>query len=287
MMNEQIIHGIIIGSTIAFIAIGYALVYSVLKFINFAHGEVMMIGAYLCYIFTQVFQIESFLNAMLLTVVFTGIIGVIIEKVAYKPLRLKGRLSMLLSSLGVSIVLQAFVSIIFGSSPLVYNIKETAFPLFGYQFYPRELVLIFLLITSFFAVSIALKRSRVGLAIRAISSNPTRTTMLGIPTDRIISIIFFISSSLAAMAGISLAVESGLTPSMGFQYSIWAFAVAVIAGLGSIRGIFIGGILFGIVVTFSILYGSSLFADAIALSIMTLILLVKPQGLFPQKWREF
>jgi len=287
MITEHLVHGLMIGAIIAFVAIGYSLIYSILKFINFAHGEVMMLGAYLCYVFYSVLQIEPFAVCVVLSIFFTGIIGVVIEKVAYKPLRQKGRLSMLLSSFGVSIALQAAISLTFGSSPLVYGVKDPVISLIGFPFYIRELLVILFLFITFVVVSFALRRTKLGLSVRAISTNPTRVALLGIPINTIVSTTFFIASALAAVAGISLAVEYGLTPSMGFQYSIWAFAVAVIAGLGSIRGIFIAGVLLGIIISFAFAYGSSLFANAVALGIMSLILLVRPQGFFVYKHRVF
>jgi branched-chain amino acid transport system permease protein len=196
-------------------------------------------------------------------------------------------LPMLLGSLGVSISIQALLSLVFGSSPRVYGVKEEIISLIGYPFYVREILVIIFLILIFVAVNVALKRSMVGLAIRSVASNSSRTEFLGIPVNKVVSITFFIASSLAAMAGISVAVESGLTPSLGFQYSIWAFAVAVIAGLGSLRGILVGGLLFGIIINFAIAYVSSLFANGLALSAMTLILLMRPQGVFMYKRRAF
>jgi len=284
---EQLFHGLIIGSVISFIALGYALIYSILKFINFAHGEVMMAGAYFCYGFLSIMGVENFHFAVLFSIIATGILGVFIERVCYKPLRSRGRLTMLLSSLGISIILQAIITLIFTSSALVYTIREKSLHIGEYSLYFSEIIIIVILVISFIIISLSLTRSRLGLAVRAISSNPTRLALLGIPVDQIISIFFFLSSALAAIAGIGLAVENGLIPSMGFQYSIWAFAVVVIAGLGSLRGIIIGGVLFGIVINYAIVYSSSLFANGFAITIMALILLLRPQGLFPQRLREF
>jgi branched-chain amino acid transport system permease protein len=287
MIAEHLIHGLVIGSLIAFVAVGYALVYSILKFINFAHGEIMALGGYLCYVCIRVFKIESFALAVLLSVLLTGLVGVLIERVAYRPLRSKGKLPMLLSSLGVSIIIQSGLSLYFGSSPLVYGVEDKLINLAGQPFYVREILVVIFLLLVFVAISIALKRSTIGLAVRSISSNSTRAMLLGIPINSIISIVFFIASALAAVAGISVGIENGLTPSLGFQYSIWAFAVAVIAGFGSIRGILVGGIIFGVIINFAIAYVSSLFANSVALGIMTLILLIRPQGIFIYHRRAF
>lgn len=284
-MIEQLIHGIVIGSIIAFVALGYALVYSVLRFINFAHSEVMTLGAYICYILNEVLKVGPFALAAILSILFTGCIGVLIEKLVYKPLRSHGRLPMLLSSLGISIIIQAALSLVFGSSSRVYSVKDPIISFMGMPFYIREFLLMFLLLLTFIFISIALRRSRIGLAVRSISTNPIRTALLGIPVDNIVSTVFFIASGLAAVAGISLAVEAGLTPSSGFQYGIWAFAVAVIAGLGSVRGIIIAGVMLGIVVNFAIAYVSSLFANGLAIGLMATILLVRPQGIFVYKQR--
>ncbi len=287
MMGEQFIHGLVIGSVIAFVAVGYALVYSVLKFINFAHGEVMALGAYLCYVFSNVIGVRPFALAVALAIGLTGFAGVLIERVAYKPLRSQGRLSMLLSSLGVSIVLQATIALVFGSSPLVYGVHDKIIGLAGHALYVSELMIIVALLLVFGLITLALKTTNVGLAVRAISSNPTRTALLGVPIDQIVSVVFFIASALGAAAGISIAVGSGLQPEMGFEYTVWAFAAAVIAGLGSIRGILIGGLALGIVISFSIAHVSALLANSIALGLMSIVLLIRPQGIFVPHRRTF
>lgn len=284
---EQLIQGIVIGSIIAFVALGYSLVYSILKFINFAHGELMMIGAYFCYIFSNILHIEPFFLSAVISVALTGFVGVIIEKIAYKPLRNQNRLSMLLSSFGVSIILQAVISLIFSSSVRVFTVTDPIISIGVNNFYVRELIIISFLIITFVSLNIIFKYSIAGLSIRAISSNNTKTMLLGVNTDRIISYSFFAASSLAAIAGISLGIEIGLTPSMGFQYSIWAFIVAIIAGLGSIRGIIISGLVFGVLIYFIILYTSVLFANAVAMGLMSLFLLIKPEGIFSFKLRKY
>ena len=287
MITEQLVHGLVIGSVIAFIAIGYALVYSILRFINFAHGEVMTLGAYFCYILSNVLKINPFALAILLAVLLTGVVGILIERIAYKPLRARGRLSMLLSSLGLSIGLQALIALLFGSSPLVYSVNDSVVKVAGHPLYLREVMVILALILLFILINIALRHSNVGLAVRAISANPSRTILLGVPVSRVISAVFFISSALAAFAGISIAVESGLTPSMGFEYTVWAFSAAVIAGLGSIRGIIIAGLLLGVAIAVSLAYTSALLANGIALALMVLVLLIRPQGIFSIRSRAF
>lgn len=280
MISEQLINGLVIGAVVAFVAVGYALIYSVLKFINFAHGEVMTLGAYLCYVLSTQLGVRPFAVAVAVAVLLSGCAGMLIERVAYRPLRSRGRLSMLLSSLGVSIVLQAATALAFGSSPLVYGVEDEVIDLAGHPFYVRELMVICALTLVFALLSIALKRTNVGLAVRAISTNPTRTALLGVPTDLIVSVVFFIASALAAAAGISIGVASGLQPTMGFQYTVWAFAAAVIAGLGSIRGILIGGVALGVLIAFTIAHVSSLLSNGVALVLMSLMLLARPRGLF-------
>lgn len=287
MIMEHLIHGVMIGSLIAFVALGYALIYSILRFVNFAHGEVMTVAAYVCYLCVHVLKVEPFAVAVLLSIIVTGLVGVFIEKLAYKPIRSKGRLALLLSSLGLSIVIQAGLSLCFGSSPLTYGFDEKIISIANQPFYEREILVILGLILLFIGLNVALKRSRIGIAVRSISSNPTRALLSGVPIDRIISIVFFVASALAAAAGISVAIQNGLTPSLGFQFSLWAFAVAVIAGLGSIRGILIAGLLFGLIINFAIVYTSSLFANSAALVIMAVILLVRPKGLFVYDQRSF
>jgi branched-chain amino acid transport system permease protein len=287
MTGELLIHGLVLGSVIAFVAIGYALVFSVLKFINFAHGEIMTLGAYFCYVLSNRLGIRPFALAVLLAVLLGGCAGVLIERVAYRPLRSRGRLSMLLSSLGVSIIIQALLALAFGSSPLVYGVADPVVVLFGHPLYARELLVVAALAATFAFITAALRGTNVGLAVRAISSNPTRTALLGVPADLVVSVVFFVASALAAAAGISIAVESGLQPTMGFEYTVWAFTAAVIAGLGSVRGILLGGLLLGVLIAFTIAYMSSLLANGVALGLMSLVLLVRPQGLFVLRRREF
>lgn len=286
-MLENIIFGVIIGAKIAFVAIGFSLTFSILKFLNFAHGQMIALGAYLCYVCYELLSIQPFILSVSIAILTTGFIAILIERIIYKPIRDQGRLILLISSLGVSIALQATISLIFGSSPLVLSVSDPIMTIGPITFFYRELIMVVFLISSFFIATFLLKRSRYGIAIRSIAVNHTRAKLLGIPVDRVISIIFFISASLAALAGIVIAVGFGITPLMGFDYMIWAFAVAVISGLGSIRGILITGLVFGVIINLSIVYGSSLFANAISLFCMSLVLVVRPNGLFTIKNRIY
>jgi len=284
---DNLIHGLTIGSIIAFVAFGYALIYSILRFINFAHGEIIMVGAYICYFLYHTLGISSFFLSCFFAMLITGMVGVGLEKIAFKPLRNRSRLSMLLSSLAVSLILQSLASLIFGTSPRILTDFDPTITVLSKTFYVREIVVMIVLPFLAIAFFLSLKYTQIGLAIRAIASNQARAAHIGIPINTIISISFFIASSLACLAGIALGMEGGLTPSMGFKYSIWAFAVSVIAGLGSMKGVLIGGLLYGILLNYAIAYGSGLFADALSLVAVALILLIRGKGFFQIKLREF
>lgn len=283
---DDLLHGAVIGSMVAFIAFGYALIYSVLRFINFAHGEVIMVGGYLAYAYHRLAGLPFGLS-VLLAVVSCGLLGVLLERLAFKPLRQGDRLSLLLSSLALSLILQAAISLIFGSTPRLIIDDDPIVSVLGRPFYIREIVAVALLPLLASGLSLLLRRTKAGLAIRAIASAPLRARHLMLPIDGTISLAFFLASALAGTAGILLGIETGLTPSMGFRFSLWGFAVAVIAGLGSLRGVLLGGVLYGMLMNYAIAYGSGLFADALSLGAVAVVLLLRGSGLAREILRRF
>jgi len=288
MFLEYLIQGVILGAFISFIAIGYSLIYSILRFINFAHGEVMMIGAYLTYALCNYFGFDSFLLCSFAAVLLTGLFGVALERIAFRPLRDKDRLAMLLSSLGVSLALQSGISLVFKSNKLPFRPDISTYTILHFRFYSWELLILLMLAAVFITVTAVLKNSKFGLAVRGIAWNPDQVRHLGISMDLIISIAFFIASCLGATAGIFIGLQqSGLEPFAGFQFTIWAFVVIVTAGLGNIKWIPPIGILLGITIIFCVGQMSSNSGNLVGLGVLAVVLVFWNKGIASIVLRKF
>jgi len=291
MFFQQILNGITVGGVYALIALGYTMVYGILELINFAHGEIYMIGAYLGIIFIGIFTTvgltqQSLPLALLLTfilsVFFCSAYGFTIEKLAYKPLRKAPRLSPLISAIGVSIFLQNYVMLTQGATDKVFpHILETT----KIEFLNLTITTlqIFIIITSLILMAllhIYVMKTRTGKAMRAVAQDKVMASLLGINIDRIISITFIIGSGLAAVAGLMVAMYYGLVNYyIGYIAGIKAFAAAVLGGIGSIPGAMLGGFVLGIAESLAASYFSSEYKDAYAFVILIIILLIKPTGL--------
>lgn len=286
MNTDIIISGVLIGILISFVALGFALTFSILKFVNFAHGEMLTVGAYLTYVFSQSFHLNLLLSAIM-GVVFTGLLGVMIERLAFRPLRSQ-RLSMFVSSFGVSLILNAIITLSFGSSSYVFTTSSATVQIGQVRLTYVELWALGAFVVSLLSLFFILRKTRYGLAARAISENPNAIALLGIPGDRLVSLTFFSSSMLAALAGVIFALMHGLTPQMGQKYGIWAFVVVVVAGFGNVSGLLASGIMTGLIITGVIyFFGSYTYVNAVLFGIMALTLLVRPNGLFGMRLRSF
>jgi len=283
----QLMNGIALGSTYALIALGYTMVYGIILLINFAHGEIFMSGAFVGLILVTVFHVHiviAFLGAML----FCMIMGVIIEKIAYKPLRRSTRLAALISAIGVSIFLSNLANLIFGANPTSYPpTKEILFPVKAYHLFAGAQVtnLQILIIATSAALMIILqyfiKNTKIGKAMRATSQDYDTAALMGINVNKIISYTFAIGSSLAAAGGVLVGIYFGVVKyNMGTLIGLKAFTAAVLGGIGSIPGAMFGGIALGIGEMFAVAIGLSSYRDAIAFGILIIVLLVKPTGLF-------
>jgi branched-chain amino acid transport system permease protein len=288
---QQVINGLTLGSVYALIALGYTMVYGVLELINFAHGEVYMLGAYLGIIFLGFFTsigltAQSLPLAVILTVILTVIFcssyGFTIEKIAYKPLRNAPRLSPLISAIGMSIFLQNYVMLTQGATDRVF---PSLFGSGGFNFLSTRMTY---LQASIIAVSAAIMvllhlfvmKTRIGKAMRAVAQDKTMSSLLGINIDAVISVTFILGSGLAAVAGLMVAVYYGLVNYyIGYSAGIKAFTAAVLGGIGSIPGAMFGGILLGLVEGLGASYISSEYKDVYAFIILIIILLVKPAGI--------
>lgn len=297
MLLQQVINGLTLGSVYAIIALGYTMVYGILELINFAHGEIYMLGAYLGIIFLGIFTslgltAFSMPLAVFLTVVlavfFCSAYGFTMEKVAYKPLRNAPRLSPLISAIGVSIFLQNFVMITQGATDKV----------FPYQFGGKHLHLMKAEFTLLQAVIIVVsavlmiglhmfQKTRMGKAMRAAAQDKTMAALVGINVDSIISLTFIIGAGLAAVAGVMVASYYGLVNHfIGYVAGIKAFTAAVLGGIGSIPGAMLGGIILGLIESTGAAYISSEYKDAYAFIILIIILLIKPSGIMGRHTEE-
>ena len=286
---QQMINGLSLGAIYALIALGYTMVYGIIKLINFAHGDIMMVGSYVGFFSVTRLGLNIFL-AMLVAMVACAILGMVIEKVAYRPLRNSTRIAALITAIGVSFLLEYVMVFFQSASPKVF--PASAFPTQTYHvggvivmnkdIFIFVSAIILMLVLQFF-----IRRTRTGKAMRAVSLDKDAAQLMGISVDRTISITFAVGSSLAAAAGVMVGVYYGtITPFMGVLPGLKAFTAAVLGGIGIIPGAMAGGFLMGILETMVSGYGNSMYRDAVAFAVLILILLIKPTGLFGEKSGE-
>jgi branched-chain amino acid transport system permease protein len=298
VLLQQLINGLTLGSVYALIALGYTMVYGILELINFAHGEVYMLGAYFGVILLGFFTAVgltayslplSLLLVLALSVVFCSSYGFTIEKIAYKPLRKASRLSPLISAIGVSIFLQNYVMITQGATDKVFH---SPFASGGFSFHSTRITYVQVAIIAVSAVLMVLlhalvMKTKTGKAMRAVAQDKTMASLSGVNIDSVISVTFIIGSGLAAVAGIMVATYYGLVNYfIGYTAGIKAFTAAVLGGIGSIPGAMFGGIFLGLVESLGASYISSEYKDAYAFVILIMILLVKPEGLLGRTTEE-
>lgn len=302
----QLVAGLTLGSLYALIALGYSMVYGILKLLNFAHGEVFMIGAYIGYFVLTALggaANPSVPVALLIILMFaaamigSGVLGIVIERFAYRPLRKARapRIAPLISALGVSFCLQQLASIFFTTQYKAYNgfalsggTLLTPFHIGAFQMSWMQLFVI--LLTAFLMVLLTqlVTRTQIGRAMRATSFDLEAASMMGIDVDRVIVFTFFVGSALAGAAGVMNGLYlSNTFPLVGFQYGLLAFTAAVVGGIGSMPGAALGGVFIGVAQVFAEGYWSSQYTNVIVFAILILFLLVRPSGLFgvpePQK----
>ena len=287
---QYLINGISIGAVYAIIALGYTMVYGIAKMLNFAHGDVIMVGAYMSYSVTSYMGLPTAV-AILVAVVVCTLLGVLIEGLAYKPLRGVPSLAVLITAIGVSYFLQNAAQLIWGSAPKNFKSIVTMSPvvLFNGQLTITGEVIYTIVASALIMVVLTLfiNKSRMGKAMRAVSEDRAAAQLMGINVNQTISTTFAIGSALAAVAGVLLcSTVPTLMPTTGSMPGIRAFTAAVFGGIGSIPGAMLGGILLGIIETFSKAYLSTQFSDAIVFLVLIVILLVKPAGLLGKQIQE-
>ena len=285
---EQLINGLRTGSIYALIALGYTMVYGIAKMINFAHGDIIMVGAYALFVFVATLQIPVIL-AVILTILFCALLGVVIEKVAYKPLRKAQPLAVLITAIGVSYFLQNIVQIIFGATPKPFAsiIQVPAIRLGTINISGITLITLIVTTICMILLSLFISKTKAGRAMRAVSEDKGAAELMGINVNGTISLTFAIGSALAAVAGILfIAQYESLRPTLGALPGIKAFVAAVLGGIGSIPGAMLGGIILGIIESLSKAYISTQLSDAIVFGVLVVFLLVRPSGLLGKQRRE-
>ena len=287
---QYLINGISIGSVYAIIALGYTMVYGIAKMLNFAHGDVIMVGAYISFCVTSYLGLPAWVSVVAAVAVCT-VLGIVIEGLAYKPLRGTPSLAVLITAIGVSYFLQNAAQLIWSSSPKNFTSVVTMKPISladGKIVIAGEVLLtVAVCILVMVGLTMFTGKTRTGKAMRAVSEDRDAAQLMGINVNQTISTTFAIGSALAAIAGVLLcSTVPTLQPTTGSMPGIRAFTAAVFGGIGSIPGAMLGGILLGIIETFSKAYLSTQFSDAIVFSVLIIILLVKPAGLLGKQIQE-
>lgn len=287
---SYLITGISLGSVYAIIALGYTMVYGIAKMLNFAHGDVIMVGSYIAFLAVGAMGLPPIL-AVILAVVACTTLGITIEKIAYKPLRTASPLAVLITAIGVSYFLQNMALLIFGANTKMFtslisidaiNIGDGTVVVTG-----ETLVTILACICIMVCLTLFINKTKAGQAMLAVSEDKGAAELMGINVNGTISLTFAIGSALAAIAGVLLcSAYPTLTPYTGSMPGIKAFVAAVFGGIGSIPGAFIGGILLGVIENMSKAYISSQLSDAIVFSVLIIVLLVKPTGILGKKIHE-
>lgn len=285
---QQLINGLSLGSVYALIALGYTMVYGIIGLINFAHGDIYMVGAYIGF-FAATYLHLPLIPTLLIGMAGSALLGVLIEKIAYKPLRKSSNISLLITAIGVSLLLENGFNAIFGGNPRTYPASvftDQPIMLGPITTHSINLIILGISLLLVLLLQIIVYRTKIGKAMRATSFDKDAAALMGINVNTTISATFAIGSALAGAAGVLVAIlYSSLEPYMGIQPGIKAFVAAVLGGIGIIPGAFLGGILLGLIETIVSAYNSNL-TGAIAFVILIIILIIKPTGLLGKKTSE-
>jgi len=285
---QQLINGLSLGAIYALIALGYTMVYGVLRLINFAHGDVYMLGAFAGYFLANALDLDaspSIFGAIAVTLgamVICGAIGVLIERFAYRPVRHHSRLTSLITAIGVSLLLEYGGQVVFGANPRFFPqmIRAEVYSVKGVQITNQNLLIIVVAIVMMFGLQFIVHRTRIGKAMRATSFNLSVAKLMGINTDYVIAFTFALGSALAAVGGVMVALAiPRIDPLMGLMTGLKAFVAAVLGGIGNIPGAMIGGVLIGLLETWLGATAYSTYRDAAAFAVLILILLFRPAGI--------
>jgi len=310
---QQLINSLSLGAIYALIALGYTMIYGVLRFVNFAHGDVFMVGSFVGFYtapflikgiaeagtrlpFTPPFAQGSIIGAifvLLIAMAACALLGMITEKVAYRPLRSRPRLTMLITAIGVSIFLEYFGQFLFGADPKNFPalLDMQSFDWvdrhFNLTLTNVDVTILGVTLVLLFALRLIVMKTKIGMAMRALSFNPTACSLMGVNNDMVVSFTFALGSAMAGAGGILYGTAyPSIDPLLGVKVGLKAFIAAVLGGIGNIPGAALGGFLIGLIETMVVGYWSSNYRDAIAFAVLIVILLVKPTGLLGKPERE-
>ena len=275
---EQLLNGLRTGSIYALIALGYTMVYGIAKMINFAHGDIIMVGAYTLYVCVSLLHLHPIL-AVIITILVCALLGVVIEKIAYKPLRQAPPLAVLITAIGVSYLLQNLALLIFKATPIPFAsiIKVPSIKIGGVHVSGLTIVTLIVTTISMILLTLFINKTKAGRAMRAVSEDKGAAELMGVNVNQTISITFAVGSAVAGV--LFIAQYETLLPTLGALPGIKAFVAAVLGGIGSIPGAMLGGLILGIIESLAKAYISTQLSDAIVFSVLVIVLLVKPSGL--------
>lgn len=287
-MLQQLVNGLILGSVYALLALGYTMVYGIIKLINFAHGDIYMIGAFMGYYLINILKFNFFLS-LILAMIGTAILGVLIEFLAYRPLRNSTRIAALITAIGVSFLLEYGMIFFVGANTRSFPqvIKTVRFNLGPISISNIQLLILGISIFLMVALQFIVQKTKMGKAMRAVSVDSDAAQLMGINVNRTISFTFALGSALAGAAGVLIALYyNSLEPLMGMTPGIKSFVAAVLGGIGIIPGAALGGFVIGLLETFGTALGLSDFRDAIVYAILIVILLIRPAGILGKNVKE-
>lgn len=288
VLIQQIINGVSLGSIYALIALGYTMVYGIIKLINFAHGDIYMVGAYVSF-FAVTMANMSIVPALIVSMIVTALLGMLVERLAYAPLRHAPRISVLITAIGMSFLLEYGSMYFVSPTPRTFPevVGNLAYNIGGFVINGQQLLIFAITIILMIILTYVVQKTRVGQAMRAVSFDTETAQLMGINADRIINFTFGIGSALAAAGGVLVGVYyNSIDPLMGIMPGLKAFVAAVFGGIGSIPGAMAGGILLGVIEALVSGFISSTFRDAAAFAILILVLLFRPSGIFGKAVRE-
>ncbi|GFM37193.1 branched-chain amino acid ABC transporter permease [Desulfovibrio psychrotolerans] len=291
---QQLTNGLAVGGIYALIALGYTMVYGVLKLINFAHGDLFTIGAFLGLTLLTTLGLSDHLGALagvialaLMVMILVGLIGFLLERTAYRPLRTSPRLSAVVSALGASIFFQNAVMLIWGARPLVYPhsiLPRTAVSLFGMEVPVVRIIMFATSVVLMLGLYYLTHKTKTGTAIRAAAIDQDAAKLMGIDVNRVIALVFCIGPALGGAAGVMVGLYYGqISFTMGWLYGLKAFTAAILGGIGNIPGAMLGGLLLGVIEALGAAYISIAWKDAISFLVLILILIVRPTGLLGER----
>jgi branched-chain amino acid transport system permease protein len=296
MFFQQLVNGITLGSIYALFALGYTMVYGILLMINFAHSEIFMVGAYLGFwalsllpVWVQGWTPGYFTMVFAIAMIGAGLLAVIIERAAYRPLRRASRLAPLISAIGVSIFLQNLIQVTVSaqSQPYPDTFKISHYEFFGVQVNSLQIFIFALAISAMVLLQIFITKTRLGKAMRATAQNHTVSQLMGINVNFIITVTFLIGGALGGLAGVLNGMYYGsIKFNMGFFPGLKAFTAAVVGGIGNIKGAMVGGFLLGIIEALTVGYISSAYKDVILFAVLILVLIFRPSGIFGEEVTE-